>query len=168
MTQEDIKLCDIYSTFMVVLIHGAEMCLQELERVYANDYKRGENFKQLVKKYGIARATEMLGEVSHKIIRGQERGQIGKILKAGRDFHYQMERFTEMAAKAHTDAVSDIDSFDALMHDARLVVRMWARVCDLPSDEALLKAESTLMVLANGKRRIPQAVFDAFRRDLTA
>lgn len=162
MTQLTDKDRDVLSAMMITFFHAAERCLQEIERDYAEEYRRGAEFKRLAKKLGTARAMVEVDGATRRIIRGDERNRLGKILDAGKRLHYEMERLTESAARAHQKDVSDIQAFDALMSDANLLCRMAAYMGNFPDNDAVVKAEAMMQLLGK-KKSVSTKIVDLFR-----
>ena len=137
---------------MVIFMHSAEKCLQIMETHYALEYMAGNDYKYLCKLYGKPRADQIVKEQVAKIIRGDKRNELGKILKTAQDSHKSMEKLFDTAIKAHDKDVSNFDTFNALQHDVNFLCYCYALMCNCPKDEDEIKVISTIKALAKGHR----------------
>ena len=143
---------DVLSGMMIIFMHSAEKCLQIMERHYEAEYRAGNDYKSLCKLYGKSQAERILGEQVKRLIRGDERCNLGKILRTADMFHKQMETLTNTAMSSHSDDITDIQSFDAIEHDINFLCYCYALMgnCNGADDE--IKILSTVKALAKGDR----------------
>lgn len=143
---------DVLSGMFIVFLHSAERILRVMEQHYETIYRQSNDYMKLCKKVGKPRADEILRNETIRVVRGDQKNKIGKILKAAELFKSQMEGLTINAAESHVDGVTFAQSFDALHHDVEFLCRFYAKMvnCNGKNDEVMLDAFITR--LAQGDR----------------
>lgn len=144
--------CDVLTGMMIVFMHAAERCVQVLESHFENEYKRGADYNRLRKAYGKARADEIVAKTVTKILRGNERNNIGKLLETAQRFRHQMENLTDTAVQAHDERTTFVQMFDHLQHDANYLCHIYTYIINCTGANDELMIESTLKTLARGER----------------
>lgn len=156
MTQENDRLTDtdldVLSGMMIIFMHSAERIIQMIEFAYEEQYRAGNDYKYYCKLYGKARADMEVHKQTQKIIRGDERNKLGKILKAAKDFHYHMQALTKSGSEAHREGIADWQAQDAIVHDVNKLCYMYALIGNCPTDEDEIKIMSTIKILAKDNR----------------
>lgn len=159
LTETDI---DVLSGMMIIFLHAAEKCIRTMELHYEAEYRAGKDYKKLCKIYGKPRADQIVKEQTRKVIRGDERNKLGKILKTAEDFHKHMESLTESGMKAHTEDTNDCKTFDAIQHDTNFLCYLYALMGNCIGADDELKIISTIKALAKGTR-VADNVLEKFK-----
>lgn len=143
---------DVVSGMMVIFMHAAEKCLQIVENNYFAEYQAGAEYKRLSKQYGKAIVDKVAKQQVKRIVRGDERNKLGKLLRTAELFHQQMESLTETAYKSHDRSMTDGGAMSAIVHDVNYLCLLYALMgnCDGKDDE--IKIISTVKAFAKGKR----------------
>ena len=149
---------DVLSGMMVIFLHSAERIIEIMELEYERRYRAGKEYKQYVKRFGKAKTDELVRQEVKRVVRGDERNQLGKILKAGKDFHRLIEVLNKTARNAHKEGVTEWDSFDAIIHDVNMLCYIYGLIGNCPSDDDEIKLLSTLKLLAKGDRVSPRVM----------
>lgn len=143
---------DVLSGMMVVFMHAAEKCLSKMETHYELEYMAGKEYQYYCKIYGKDKTDAIVHNQVRKVIRGDERNQLGKIIKAAKDFHKAQEKLFETAIKSHTKETTDVQSLDGLMHDVNFLCYVYALMCNCNGSDDEIKLLSTVKVMAKGDR----------------
>lgn len=143
---------DVLSGMMVIFLHSAERIIEIIELEYERRYRAGKEYKQYIKQLGKAATDEIVKREVKHIVRGDERNQLGRILKAGKDFHRLIEVLNKTARNSHKDGVTEWDSFDAIIHDVNILCYIYGLIGNCPNDDDEIKLLSTLKLMAKGDR----------------
>lgn len=143
---------DVLSGMMIIFLHAAEKCIRTMELHYEAEYRAGNDYKKLCKMYGKPQADRILREQTRKVIRGDERNKLGKILRVAEDFHKHMESLTESGMKSHRQDTTDCDAFDAIQHDTNFLCYLYALMGNCIGADDELKIISATKALAKGDR----------------
>lgn len=141
---------DTLSGMMIVFMHAAERCLQLCENHYEAEYRAGKEYMYLRKRYGKIAADEILHKQVKRVIRGDERNKLGKILEAADRFHKAMESLSGRAIALHVDEVNDMEAFDHLLHDVNFLCYAYALMANCKEDKDELRIISSLKIMAKG------------------
>lgn len=143
---------DVLSGMMIIFMNAAERIIQMIELQYELQYRSGNDYKYYCKLYGKAKADEVVKQTVRKIVRGDERNKIGKILKAAKDFHYHMKALNKTATESGPAHKQEWQVQDDIVHDSNILCYMYALIGNCDSDDAEIKIISTLKALAKGHR----------------
>jgi hypothetical protein len=143
---------DVLSGMMIIFLNAAERIIQMIELQYEQQYRAGNDYKYYCKLYGKARADEVLRQQVRRVVRGDERNKIGKIIKAAKDFHYHMKSLNQQAVQSKPDNKEEWQMQDCIIHDSNVLCYMYALIGNCDSDDAEIKIISTLKALAKGHR----------------
>lgn len=143
---------DILSGMMIVFLRAAEKCMQMIELHYEAEYRAGNEYKQYCKLYGKAYVDSVLAAKVQKIIRGDERNKLGQLLKRAKDFHTAMDTLVDSGMKAHNDHCTDVQAFDAIMHDSNFLCYLYALTGNCNGKDDELKILSTIKAFAKDGR----------------
>ena len=146
------KDADILSGMMVIFMRAAEKCLQMLELNYEAEYRAGEEYKRYCKMYGKAAVDSRLKDTVRKLVRGDERNKLGRLLKIADDFHKAMDCLVESGMCSHSDNCTDVQAFDAIMHDANFLCYLYALTGNCNKEDDEIKIISTVKALAKDTR----------------
>ena len=149
---------DVLSGMMVIFLHSAERIIKIMEMEYERRYRAGKEYKQYVKRFGKAKTDELVKQEVRRVVRGDERNQLGKILKAGKDYQRLIEVLNKTARNAHKEGVTEWDSFDAIIHDVNMLCYIYGLIGNCPNDDDEIKLLSTLKLLAKGDRVSPRVL----------
>ena len=149
---------DVLSGMMVIFLHSAERIIEIMELEYERRYRAGKEYKQYVKRFGKAKTDELVRQEVKRVVRGDERNQLGKLLRIGNDFHKAIEVLNKTARNAHKEGVTEWDSFDAIIHDVNMLCYIYGLIGNCPSDDDEIKLLSTLKLLAKGDRVSPRVM----------
>lgn len=153
---------DVLSGMMVVFMHSAERCIQIMEKHYTAQYQAGSNYKQLVRKVGKPRADEIVKGTVQRIVRGDKRNNLRKLLDTAAAFHKHMDNLTETAITCHDKNTTFVQMFDHLQHDINYLCRIYSLMANCNGEDDEIKLESTIKAMAKGDR-CSQRVIDMFK-----
>ncbi|MCM1034955.1 MAG: hypothetical protein NC229_08930 [Bacteroides sp.] len=154
---------DVLSGMMVVFFHAAERCVQVLENHYRAQYQAGKDYKMIVRKIGKAKADEIVKQQVTRIVRGDERNNIRRILDTCKALHQQMENLSDSAINSHADGVEAWQMFDNLQHDVNFLCKIYALMGNCNGRDDEIKLESTLRTLAKGNR-VSERIIEEFKQ----
>ena len=143
---------DVLSSMMVVFMHAAEKCLLIMETHYELEYMAGKEYQYYCKRYGKALTDAIVRKQTKRIIRGDERNQLGRIIKTAKDFQLSMEKLFDTAIKSHSKETTDVDSLNHLMHDVNFLCYLYALMANCNGKDDEIKLVSTVKALAKGDR----------------
>lgn len=143
---------DALSGIMIIFLHSAERIMQIMELEYERRYRVGKEYRQYVKQAGKIVADMIIKREMKQMVRGDERSQLGKILKVGKDFHHLMGILNKAARNAHKQGVTELETFDAIIHDVNMLCYIYGLITNCSSDDDEIKLLSTLKLLAKGDR----------------
>lgn len=146
------KDADILSGMMVIFMRAAEKCLQMLELNYEAEYRAGAEYKRHCRIYGKAAVDSRLKDTVRKLVRGDERNKLGRLLKIADDFHKAMDCLVESGMSSHSDNCTDVQAFDAIMHDANFLCYLYALTGNCNNGDDEIKIISTVKALAKDTR----------------
>lgn len=145
------KELDTLTGMMIVLFHAGERCVQIIENEFVAQQRDTQEYKQLVSMVGKARAEAWLQETCKKVLRHDDKMRVRTIIKQADDLRANISRLTDMAVSIG-NGEDVVDNFDALINDANIICRLMCYYSNATTDEMLVKMESTLRLLAKGKR----------------
>ena len=151
---------DALTGMMIVLFHAGERCSQIITKQYELQYKQSQDYKVLCKRYGKPQADLIVKEQTERILTQADKMQVKRIIKQAEDLQRTIDKMTDIAI-AVGDLEQAFDNFDALLNDANNVCKLMGYYANIITEEDLLKADSTLKILAKGKR-IPDAIMEQF------
>lgn len=143
---------DILSGMMIVFLRAAEKCMQMIELNYEAEYRAGAEYKRYCKMYGKAAVDSRLKDTVRKLVRGDERNKLGQLLKRAKDFHTAMDTLVDSGMKAHNDHCTDVQAFDAIMHDSNFLCYLYALTGNCNGKDDELKILSTIKTFAKEGR----------------
>lgn len=151
---------DALTGMMIVLFHAGERCSRIITQQYAAQYKASQDYKALCKMYGRAKADLIVQEQTEKILTQADKMQVKRIVKQAEDLQRSIEKMTDIAIQVG-DLEQAFDNFDALLNDANNVCKLMGYYSNIITEEDLMKADSTLKLLAKGNR-IPKTIMQQF------
>ncbi len=143
---------DVLSGMMIIFMHSFEKLLSMTELHYEAQYRASKEYKQFVRMYGKAYVDNQLKEKVRNIVRGDDRNKLGKVLKAAKEFHREMENLTQSGVASHKEGITDADSLSAIVHDVNFLCYAYALMANTTRDDDEIKILSTLKLLAKGNR----------------
>ena len=112
---------DHLSGMMIVTLLAAENFMKMIELAYGAKYRTTDNYQVLVRTYGKAQADLIVQTCVRKEVRQDERLQLGRLFKIGKEFHALMEKITDEGMKAHDENGSEENNFNAMVHDYNML-----------------------------------------------
>lgn len=154
---------DIASAGMEVMIHAAERFIEVLCQHYEQKIRERDEYKQLRKLYGKARADEYVRKLNRRMLMQDEKMRLGEWVHTARTLLAKTDRCTEvgMACKKHED-VSAGEMFSALQNDANAMCRLFLYYGNIP-EENMVKMESTMKVLGTRTEVPTSFIEECFR-----
>ncbi len=143
---------NVLSGMMIIFMHAAERCVRLMEQHYEAEYRAGADYKRICKALGRAKTDEIVRQQTKKIVRGDERNNIGRLLKLAADFENAMERLTLSGIRAHSEDTTEVQAFDAIIHDVDYLCYLYALMVNCNGKDDEIKITSALKALAKGDR----------------
>ena len=136
MTSED---TDILCAMMIEFFHAGEICMQGIERYYREQVRNTDNYKIICKAKGKAAAEAETYRQTHRILRQDEKMNIGKLLETIERVKFYMEKITTIGAlsgkTADEQTVSPFQVQQYLYDDAKLIGRILCQVVNIRHDK---------------------------------
>jgi hypothetical protein len=82
----------------------------------------------------------------------EKRNKLGRLLKIADDFHKAMDCLVESGMSSHSDNCTDVQAFDAIMHDANFLCYLYALTGNCNNGDDEIKIISTIKALAKDTR----------------
>jgi len=152
---------DVLDGMMSVFFTGAELCMQKLENHFRTMHDLSNDYNRLVKEFGKFGADEIVMKVVGKMIRHDEKRQVGRLLEQFKRTHTLMGPLTDVAITVHKDGIANAEMFNSIQYDANWLCNLYARIANCQSQETFLKIDS-LLKLDSGGGKISQRVIDRF------
>ena len=130
---------DILCGMQIILLHCADRVTQVIEEHYGKQYYASQDYQRLCKQYGRVYANEIVKSTVSKIIRGEEKMQIGNLLKEGERFRKILERLTDTALVSIPDGVKPSEAMDSLLNDTNFFCRILAMLSNIRSQTGDIK-----------------------------
>ncbi len=143
---------DVLSGMMIIFLKAAEKCIQTMELHYEAEYRAGKEYKAYCKLYGKAVTDAIVSKQVRKVIRGDERNRLGKILQAASEMHRQMDYLVDSGMQAHPDNITTEQAFDAMQHDTNFLCYLYALMGNCNGKDDEIKIISTIKAFAKGDR----------------
>lgn len=183
MTEYDI---DCITAMMVVCLHAAERCVQDIELHYMAEQRKTKEYQQMVKLFGKAGAEQRLGKIVQEVFRHDKKWQLSELLRIGKQFHAQMEKlqgpaFISVKRNIPKDATAeeraaieaenaqrtkeDMLRFDDLQRDISTMMYVAAAMYNITKEDET-RVLSTLKLYANKGNTFSQELLDHFENRL--
>ena len=150
---------DAVCGMMVNLIRAGYKNLRVLESHFYFQYRAAPDFKELVRRKGVARAHMIVGDTVKDIARHDKRTRLKDILDAAESFRRAIEALDQAGMEAHDESISDAQSFNDMQEDMNWLSELYAHIvnCDKKDDQDKIMAY--VKSLESGSR-VSQNVFD--------
>lgn len=161
LTKEDIRLLE---SMFIVSMHEAEIIIRTIEGGLTDMYKQSKDYRKLTNIYGQTNADQIVKATVHEELNKEETYAVGQLLQECRKLHYWMDRLTSagIAVKPGIEkkAEKEMEKFDALMHDAKLLAWRHAMMCNIPMEKDI-QLDTTIKLLATDGT-ITEAILEKF------
>jgi len=117
---------DVFSGMMIVFAKSMDKIVRILETHYELMYRAHPDYKELVRRKGLIKAREILGDTIKDIMRQSDRLKLGKILECAKEFHKAVMSLETEGIRAHDPSVKDWDAFDAMQNDTNWLCYAYA------------------------------------------
>lgn len=147
----------------VLFTHAADIVVTKMQETYELQYRKTNEYKALCKKNGKPQADEIVKGEVRRILRHDEKFNVGQWLKKADELHTITERITarSMECIGKAGECDMFKSYDYLMTDANNFCRLALYLYNIP-DADYLKFESTMKAMAKEKK-IAADVIEDFR-----
>jgi len=145
LTQEDI---DKLVSMMIIYFNCAERMVQMIELAYDAKYRTGDDYKLLVKRVGKVRANLIVKEQVQKVVRGEERMKIGRLLKLAQELHKTMESLNDIGMEGRREDVTLWDCFGAIREDVNYLCYLYALMANCKNESDSMQILSFVRRLA--------------------
>lgn len=141
---------DVVCGMMVIFLKCVDKYIRLLENHYHAEYRASKEYKVLVERVGKIEAERIVGYTVRKIVRGDKRNKIGRLLKIAEDFHNTIELLENNAMHFHREGVSDIDAFDGMQWDMNWLCYLYALIANCEEEKDSIRIISTVKAMAKG------------------
>ncbi len=156
---------DVLVSIFIIFMHAAERCVTILEQSYEEEYKDSQDYQRLKKQYGPAVADEMLRTTTQRLLRQDEKLQVGKLLQSAKDFQSKMEKLSAISSRfagEEENSFTFMQVFDYIQHDINFLLRVYSYIINCKDKDDEIKIETTLKMIAKDNK-VPERLIDLFR-----